>query len=285
MTTTNPEEQQQQPSTQQQKTDQQVPTSGKRIIVKNLPPGTTREELRELGDRYGRVVNVELVPKPDRPFGFISFLTEDDAAFTIYRLHEYRYKGNLLVASFSTNPPQNKQKPNQRGKEENKPTKKDRKKPMYSLRTLTPLNPPTAPPQQQAPGINPQSPKAWDNTAATHVAPPAGHNQNTGDNGYIQNQGKGNAGKQQGRRNNNNISRSRGKQNYKQAAPEIVEDVPSETAPDSYIHSRNGDVVDVPITDVHITIDANQIWWHLKLSPEQLEDFFKAVQPFVPDSQ
>jgi len=284
MTTTNPEEEQQQPSSTQQKPEQQVPTSGKRIIVKNLPPGTTREELRELGDRYGRVVNVEIVPKPDRPFGFISFLTEDDAAFTIYRLHEYRYKGNLLVASFSTNPPQNKQKPNQR-KEENKPTKKDRKKPMYSLRTLTPLNPPTAPPQQQASGINPQTPKAWDNTVSTHVAPPAGHNQNTGDNGYIQNQGKGNAGKQSGRRNNNNISRSRGKQNYKQAAPEIVEDVPSEASPDSYINSGNGDVVDVPITDVHITIDANQIWWHLKLSPEQLEDFFKAVQPFVPDQQ
>jgi len=85
--------QQQQPQAQQQQ--QPPPNSGKRIIVRNLPQGITREELRELGDRYGRVVNVELVAKPQKgpPFGFISFLTEDDAGFSIYRLHEHHYRG------------------------------------------------------------------------------------------------------------------------------------------------------------------------------------------------
>jgi len=45
----------------------------KRIIIRNLPPGTTRDELRELCGRYGRVINVEIVSKQHRPFGFVSF--------------------------------------------------------------------------------------------------------------------------------------------------------------------------------------------------------------------
>jgi len=274
MTTNNPEAQPQ-PNQQQQ---QPQPTSGKRIIVRNLPPGTTREELRELGDRYGRVINVELVSKPDRPcFGFISFLTEDDAAFSIYRLHDYRYKGNLLGASLSNNNPPPKQKPNQRAKDDFKPKKP--KKPMYSLRSLTPLNPPSVPPQQ-AQGHNSQSPKSWDNPVAAQAAP----SNQPADNGYLQGS-KGNAGKQQGKRNNNLNNRSRGKQqqSYKQAVPhEIADDVPTESAPDNYL---NSDVNDVPLTDVHITIEASQIWWLLKLSPEQLQDFYKAVEPFVPVSQ
>jgi hypothetical protein len=283
-----PQQQKQQGGNQAAQAQPQAQSnSGKRIIVRNLPPGITREELRELGDRYGRVVNVELVAKPQKgpPFGFISFLTEDDAGFSIYRLHEHHYRGYVLDASLSI--PKQREAPNKNSKgattggnrqKDEKPKKT--KKPMYSLRTLTPLNPPSAPPQT-AQG-NPQA-KGWDNAAPAQVSPSVSNNsQPSGDNGYVQNQsGKGNnnnnSGKQ-GRKqnNNNNNNRSRGKQNFK-AVPEPVDDVPTEAVPE---HSYDANIEMIHTTEVHITIEESQIWWTLKLAPDQLQDFYKALEPF-----
>jgi len=258
---------------QQQNQQQQPPIPGKRIIVKNLPPGISKEELRELGDRYGRVISVELVPKPQRgnPFGFISFLSEDDAEFSIYRLNGYLYKNCPLVASFSNNKPQIKPKAGAPGAP-NKPFKDDKKqkpkKPMYSLRTLTPLNPPTHP---QGGFSNPQQPKAWDNAPGPSVPAPANNNQPI-DNGFTSSNdknNKGNTGK--GRRNNNSNNRSRGK-SYKQAEVIEDEDVPLESAPPQDSN--------ISFTEVQISISANHNW-NLKLGPEQLEAFLKAVDPFL----
>jgi RNA recognition motif-containing protein len=281
-----PQQQQQQGKAAAHQAQPQPPppaNSGKRIIVRNLPPGVTKEELRELGDRYGRVVNVELVAKPQKgaPFGFISFLTEDDAGFSIYRLHDHHYKGYDLDVSLSI--PKQREAPNKNSKGATGGNRKDEKpkktkKPMYSLRTLTPLNPPSAPPQT-AQG-NPQA-KGWDNAAPAQVSPSVSNNsQPSGDNGYVQNQsGKGNnnnnSGKQ-GRKNNTNNNRSSRKQNFK-AVPEPVDDVPTEAVPD---HSYDANIEMIHTTEVHITIEDSQIWWTLKLAPDQLQDFYKALEPF-----
>jgi RNA recognition motif-containing protein len=272
---TNPEAQQpaaQQPNTQQP-SQQQQQLPGKRIIVRNLPPGISKEELRELGDRYGRVITVELVPKPARsnPFGFISFLSQDDAEYSIYRLNGYLYKNYPLMASFSNSKTQPKPKTGPNNNKLKTDNKEKKKKPMYSLRTLTPMNPPTPSPQQALPNY-PPNPKAWDNPAGLSAPAPANNNNHQPvDNGYVQTNdktGKGNSGK--GRR-NNNINRSRGNKNYKQAAPEVIEEEPTESVPPQDSN--------VSVTEVQISI-ANQLWT-LKLGPEQLEDFLKAVDPFL----
>jgi RNA recognition motif-containing protein len=273
MTSTQPEAQPQQPQQVQQQ-----PQSGKRIIVKNLPPGISKEELRELGDRHGRVINVELVPKPQhgKPFGFISYLSEDDAEFAVYRLSGYAYKSFPLEVSFSNVKPPIKPKGPAQNNKPNFNDKQKKKKPMYSLRTLTPLNPPTHPQQGYSP---PQQPKAWDN--APGPALPAPVNNQPVDDGFVQSndkQGnnKGNTGK--GRRNNNNnMNRSKGKQNYKQANPNNDEIIEEQQLP---LDSMPPQDSPVSLTDVQISISADQ-YWTLKLGPDQLEAFLKAVDPFL----
>jgi len=270
--TQQPEAQPQQPQQQQQ------PQGGKRIIVKNLPPGVSKEELRELGDRHGRVINVELVPKPQhgKPFGFITYLSEDDAEFSLYRLSGYIYKSFPLEVAFSNAKPPVKPKGPAQNNKPNFNDKQKKKKPMYSLRTLTPLNPPTHPQQGYSP---PQQPKAWDN--APGPALPAPVNNQPVDDGFAQANekpnNKGNTGK--GRRNNNNnMSRSKGNKNYKQATPnEVIEEEEQQQLP---LESMPPQDSPVSVTDVQISISADQ-YWTLKLGPEQLEAFLKAVDPFL----
>jgi RNA recognition motif-containing protein len=130
---------------------QNDPGLKKRVYIGNLPPDTSREELRELGSKYGRVIQVELIRAKDGrlPFGFITFLSEEDAGYTAYMLHDHVYKGTYpLEASLSNSKVQPRTKPgtprqggNAAQAKNAKP--KREKKAMYSLRTLTPLNPPT----------------------------------------------------------------------------------------------------------------------------------------------
>jgi RNA recognition motif-containing protein len=264
-----------QTETQQQ---QQQPQSGKRIIVKNLPPGISKEELKELGDRHGRVINVELVPKPQhgKPFGFISYLSEEDAEFSLYRLSGFMYKNFQLEVAFSNAKPA--PKPGLKGPagQNNKqnPVQQKKKKPMYSLRTLTPLNPPTHPQQGYSP---PQQPKAWDNAPGPAVPTPANNNIQPVDDGFIPANDKGNKGNQgKGPRRNNN-NRSKGKQSYKQATPneEVIEE-------DEQLSLESMPPQDSPVsvTDVQIIISPEQ-YWTLKLGPDQLDAFLKAVNPFL----
>jgi len=292
------------------------PSQGKRIIIRNLPPGTSRDELRELGDKYGRVVSVEMVAKPDRPFGFISFLTEDDAGFTIYRLNGYRYKNHILEVSLSNSKQQPKGKQIRAIKSEEKPKKV--KKPLYSLRTLTPVNPPTPSPLQQQPKPNDApSFKSWQEHTPLHSA--NNSDQFDQENGYdpsfekqdyeqpTTHQGSKSSKQQQQqqpRRNNNNNNNNRGggrgKTNYfkkidpTQLVPPPEMDAPStDTAPpvgDSYeeihhhIHEGHGsssDQIPVGVTEVQITIPARQDCWNLKVGPVQLQEFLKAIGPFL----
>jgi len=268
--------------TQSQQTQaQQLLQYNKRIIVKNLPPGTSRDELRELGDRYGRVISVELVPKQDRPFGFISFLSEDDAGFSIYRLNGYRYKNYILEAALSSHKPQGnpKDKKSKNSVKDDKPKKS--KRPIYSLRTLTPLNPPTlSTPQQQNPPYS--SFKSWDPPTASA---PSSNPQESQDNGFVQSNDSnkksnpGNKGKS--RRNNNSLNRSN--KNYKQVQNNSA---PAENnEPQEPIVTQITEeppVEQVPLTDVEIKIPATQFWVSLKLDPVQLDEFLKFVSPLLP---
>jgi len=286
------------------------PLQGKRIIIRNLPPGTSREELRELGDKYGRVVSVELVPKMDRPFGFISFLTEDDALFTIYRLHGYRYKNNILEVSLSTSKPQ--PKTNRPAKSEEKAKKI--KKPIYSLRTLTPLNPPTPSPQQQ-PSKSNDSPsfKSWQDH--THIHSPGGNNGNQLDqeNGYVppssgydqstppttNSGGKSKPPRRNNNNNNTNNNNRRGKTNYKKIdhtyneTAASTDNAPPALSDQGYaeggVHAQpdhgHHHPQPVPVTEVQISISGSQDSWHFKVGPAQWQEFLKAIDPFLQDHE
>jgi len=94
--------------------NEQVPQGPrKRVYIGNLPPETSREELKELGSKYGRVIAVELIRTKDGrlPFGFITFLSEEDAGYTAYILHDHVYKSYPLEASLSNSKIQPKIKP------------------------------------------------------------------------------------------------------------------------------------------------------------------------------
>jgi len=92
---------------------QNEPVLKKRVYIGNLPPETSREELKELGSKYGRVIAVELIRAKDGrlPFGFISFLSEEDAGYTAYMLHDHVYKSYPLEASLSNSKVQPRTKP------------------------------------------------------------------------------------------------------------------------------------------------------------------------------
>jgi RNA recognition motif-containing protein len=62
----------------------------KRISVFNLPAGVTRQDdLLQLCKPFGSIVQVEFVPaRGTKPaFGFVTYKTQADAEFAIYRLN------------------------------------------------------------------------------------------------------------------------------------------------------------------------------------------------------
>jgi len=248
------------------------PQQGKRIILRNLPPGTSREELHELGNKYGRVISVEIVAKPDRPFGFISFLSEDDAGFSVYRLNGYRYKNHILEVSYSNYKPPKPKTPLNKPKMDDK--HKKAKKPIYSLRTLSPLNPPTPSPQQNKPSNDSHLIKSWDKH---NLSMPSSSEQQP-DNGYIPTNDKS-ANTNKGKRNNQNYNNR--KPDNQVITDKIQEqDNPPETAP---IEDNVPNELDqsFPVTEIQINIPPNQLWCSFKLGPEQTDQFLKAVEPFL----
>lgn len=261
------------------------PQVGKRVIIRNLPPGTTREELHELGNKYGRVVNVELVPKPDRPFGFISFLSEDDAGFTIYRLNGYRYKTHILEVSLSNTKLAPKPKPTNKTKTDDKHKKP--KKPLYSLRTLSPLNPPTPSPQQNKPSNDSHIIKSWDkHTLSLQTS------SDQPDNGFPSPDNNQSANTGKAKRNNHNQQNSNYRKSDNQGIPDKIE--PDEDEDNNAAAAGNNapileensspndlDQGTFPVTEIQINIPPNQRWVNFKLGPEQVDQFLKAVEPFL----
>jgi len=66
----------------------------KRIKLLDLPYDTTRAYLDELGSKYGRVSNVEIErSERNRIVGYISYTSSHDAAFAVYRLEDFIYRG------------------------------------------------------------------------------------------------------------------------------------------------------------------------------------------------
>jgi len=282
-------------------TPQPFVKEGKRVILRNLPPGTTREELRELGDKFGRVISVEIVPKPEYglPFGFISFLSQDDAAFTIYRLNGFRYKEFPLIVEYSTKPP-NKPPPkgNRAFKSEEKP--KRNKRQIYSLRALTPINPPTPSPQQLPKSNDHSQPfKSWQDHTPVH-SPTGSSGDQPEENGYIPpsekqayEQQTTNPGGKAKPRNNNNNNRRGGKSNFKKIDsshmnPQEIEAPTTDTAPPAvevYAEiNEEGDEA-LQVTEIQISIPATQNYWSIKVGPNQLQEFLKAVNPFSQANQ
>jgi RNA recognition motif-containing protein len=273
-------------------TEYSEPQPGKRVIIRNLPVGTTREELRELGDKFGRVILVELISKPEYlPFGFITFLSQDDAAFTIYRLHGYRYKNSTLDVNFA----KSEKKPQKSNLAPKPKDKKRIKKQMYSLRTLTPINPPT-PSQQQPPKPNDsQAFKSWQDHTPVH-SPTGSSGDQPEENGYIPppekqvyEQTTNPGGKAKPRNNNNNNNNRRGgKSNFKKSDPHMnpqeLEAPTTDTAPPAvevYAEINESGEEPLQVTDIEISIQATQSYWTFKVGPGQLQEFLKAVNPFL----
>jgi len=126
-----------------------------RISVFNLPAGISRQDdLRELCKPFGSVVLVEYVPpRGQKPaFGFVTFKTQADAEFAIYRLNNSNLgtKGPVR-AGFPPERPKREQAPGE-------PRQKRPKKPMTSLSLLTPKNMATSPPAQEVVSVK----KSWD---------------------------------------------------------------------------------------------------------------------------
>jgi len=116
----------------------------KRISVFNLPPGiTTKDDLRELCKPFGSVTDVEYIPTQGTraSFGFVTFRTEADASYAIYRLNHSNMGGKLpLKARF---PPERKNNATAPGE------KKKVKKAIQPLSLLTPKVPIASTAQQQ----------------------------------------------------------------------------------------------------------------------------------------
>jgi len=69
-------------------------TPYKRIKILDLPYDTTRAHLDDLGSKFGRVSNVEVErSERNRVVGYISYTSSHDAAFAVYRLEDFIYKG------------------------------------------------------------------------------------------------------------------------------------------------------------------------------------------------
>ncbi|KYQ94283.1 RNA-binding region RNP-1 domain-containing protein [Tieghemostelium lacteum] len=81
----------------------QLKTSNK-IIIKNIPFEATQKELRKLFSSYGEIQSLRLPNKPNgghRGFGFIEFLTEEEAKSAIESLKNSHFYGRHLILQYA----------------------------------------------------------------------------------------------------------------------------------------------------------------------------------------
>ncbi len=76
----------------------------KKIYVGNLQWEVSEGDLRELFAPVGGIENVEVVRDPDgrnRGFGFIEFMTPEEADLAVHTLHAQELKGRKLVVQIA----------------------------------------------------------------------------------------------------------------------------------------------------------------------------------------
>ena len=82
-----------------------VGTGSTKITVKNLAFEATRQDLRELFGSFGQLKSVRIPRKFDgshRGFGFVEFLTKDEAVAAMRALSQTHLYGRHLVLEYAT---------------------------------------------------------------------------------------------------------------------------------------------------------------------------------------
>uniref|UniRef100_A0A162B5N5 RRM domain-containing protein n=1 Tax=Daucus carota subsp. sativus TaxID=79200 RepID=A0A162B5N5_DAUCS len=82
-----------------------LPPHGSEVFIGALPRDITEEDLRDLCDSVGDIVEIRLMKNKDtgesKGFAFVSFKTKDVAQKAIEQLHSKEYKGRTLRCSLS----------------------------------------------------------------------------------------------------------------------------------------------------------------------------------------
>lgn len=79
-------------------------TSVATLFIRNLPPDTTEEILRNRFDQYGEVLQIRIPTTENggcRGFGFVDYATNDEAQKAIYEGNKTELNGNLIVVERS----------------------------------------------------------------------------------------------------------------------------------------------------------------------------------------
>jgi polyadenylate-binding protein len=77
---------------------------GKKIYVGNLQWEVTEADLRQVFSPVGGIESCEVVHSPEgrsRGFGFIEFMTPEDADLAVHTLHDQELKGRKLVVQLA----------------------------------------------------------------------------------------------------------------------------------------------------------------------------------------
>ena len=64
------------------------------LYVKNFPPTTTTEELKQLFSQYGEIESIKLFPQEgNAKYGFVSFKKPEEACHASFALHKHPFNG------------------------------------------------------------------------------------------------------------------------------------------------------------------------------------------------
>jgi len=73
----------------------------KSIFIANIPVDATRDEIEDLCNRFGRVLNIQLRRGNKFNNCNVTFMTHEDAEFVIYRVHRKVFKGQELRVNWA----------------------------------------------------------------------------------------------------------------------------------------------------------------------------------------
>lgn len=93
-----------------------------KLFVGNIPYSMSEAQLRELFERFGELVSCKLIIDPEtkrsKGFGFVEFVSKDDAEEAMEQLNNSDVQGKKLVVNEAR--PQEKKNPNFRRTPSNK---------------------------------------------------------------------------------------------------------------------------------------------------------------------